>query len=870
MNVKLFKELFIGREDVYGMKQFCMKESLTELIYKEHLEGIKRIGVYPIVKNTLTKWIAIDIDIPDFNIARGYALIAKKNGIPTYIERSKSKGFHAWIFFEDFIPVVEAKLVVEMFLDELGTNVEVFPKQDKTTKQSPFGNFIFLPLFGGDIKNDKTVFVNINNEVIINNSNNLELIEKISPKIFKDIIEINGLERKDIVDKPTSNEKDIQRIILSKEYPCIVKIKLGVPSGHRNECAFRLAIHYKEKGMVYPDVRTLMSNWNAKNKPPIASQEIATIVESVFKGNYKSRGCESGIVLDYCDKQNCPLVLAQDKRAQIEQGLIVLTFRDPATIVFCKKKYEYRLTNIEFTRTGKFRVTLTLSKDKKIIFKDSVSLDKATNRKRFAIAAKDEEIDNDLMKIEDLTRKQIEKEEKEALDKPKQLYVMTEEEKDEAIAFLEKTPNILNEIMDVTDEQGIIGEEVIRLMVYLCFTSRIIKEPLSITIKGESSSGKSYIPQRIKQLVPEEGCFYITRATQQAFFHLPEDGMQHKIIYINELPGSESSDYSIRSAQSEGDLILWMPVKDPRTGDMSTQTKTVKGPVGFLMTTTKASLFAENETRNFALFTDDSPEQTKKVEIVTVRKAEGQSYKVDPNKINLFKNFQRLLNPNYQVIMPFAKDIFTGFPDKPVRVRRDKERFRILIEIITILHQFHREQVKKEDGKVQLISTIADYYLAKIIAEDVLLETIYEIGPASKKIWQVILGLQEKIQLELDFNEDEFEFTYRDIMEKLDWKYEKTKKWTVSLLKAGIINLSEKSFGGRGKATKYQISKTYKMKQNIVSVFLPPIGNLYKKYPCDKELFYNPINKTLVEDIFEDQEINAMPQGTTEEKSDIL
>ncbi len=54
---------------------------------------------------------------------------------------------------------------------------------------------------------------------------------------------------------------------------------------------------------------------------------------------------------------------------------------------------------------------------------------------------------------------------------------------------------------------GIVGENILRVMVYLCFTSRITEHPLSITVKGESSSGKSFACQLVKKLIPEEGMF---------------------------------------------------------------------------------------------------------------------------------------------------------------------------------------------------------------------------------------------------------------------------------------------------------------------------------------------------------------------------
>ena len=448
---------------------------------------------------------------------------------------------NCWMFLEDFIPALEARLVIEMFLKEMEYICEVFPKQDETTEEHPYGNFIFLPLFGGNIKEGKTVFVDSNNEIIISSVEELSKIKLTPVSVFKDIIELNELKREKTIITPESQSKP--RLLSNSTLPCIERIKAGIKRGHRNECAFRLSIYLKDRGLAQDEVHTLIEKWNDKNEPAKDKsrsqtlQELQGVVSSVFKGKYKSYGCESGIILEYCDKETCPIILAQDKKAQIEKGLIVLIFRDPKTMVFRKSNYEYRLTNFDFSKSGKYKCSLTLSnmKEEKIIFKDFVSLDTHTHRERFVKASKDKDVDNDIIKIEDLVRKQLEKEEKEKIAKAKQLYVMTEKEKNEAVRYLENTPHILKDVIALTNQMGIVGEEIIRLMVYLCFTSRILKEPLSITIKGESSSGKSYIPTRVKQLLPEEGVFFITRATANAFYHLPEDGMQHKIIFIEQL-----------------------------------------------------------------------------------------------------------------------------------------------------------------------------------------------------------------------------------------------------------------------------------------------------------------------------------------------
>ena len=834
-HLKTFAQLFTGRKDAFGMNNFCLKEPLTGEVYKSHLDGTQRIGVYPIYNNKWVEWAAIDLDEENFDKALSIKKRLDNLNLNVYIERSKSKGYHLFIFFDEPVEAVKPRLVFEFALTELGFICELFPKQDETNESAPFGNYINLPLFGGDVKNGRTVFIDEKSNILIDNVKDIEKIELSIAKNLDAIIFLHKLARKKIIISETTEE----RKPYSKELPCIEKIKLGVAKGHRDNACFRLAINYKEKGMAQGDIETLLSNWNLKNKEPLASKDLLKVINSVFKGNYKSYGCDDAIIQNYCEKEKCPLTDSQKRKEQIEQGIITMVYRDPEVMVFRKKDYEYRLANFEFTKSGKFKSSLTLSKNGKIVYKDVANLNMASNRKRFINAAKDEELDADLIKLEDLVRKQLEKEEHDKLLAPKQLYIMTEGEKNDAVKFLEATPNILYHIVDLTNHMGVMGDETLRLMVYLCFTSRILKEPLSMTVKGEASSGKSFSCQSVLKLIPEEGCHFITKATQQAFFHLAEDGLQHRIVYINELQGSESADYSIRTAQSEGDLILMMPVKDPATGDMETITKRVKGPVGFLITTTKAQMFDENETRNFSIFSDDSPQLTQAIGNITIRKAMGEEFKIDTKELNLWKNIQRLLNSDFKVIIPYAKEVFGSFPDKPVRIRRDRERFRVLIEIVTLLHQFHREQKKTKEGTIHLISTLADYHIAKIVSEAVLTYTIYEIGPSAEDVWKAINSMKNNVESNDPMHE--FTFKHKDLAEYMDWKVEKVKKWIYVLMHANLIDYVDKGIGGRGKASVFKISKQELEWSSDSLGFLPKIEELFDKYPCKKEDFYDPI-----------------------------
>ena len=858
-DIKRFSELFSGRDNAYGLNNFCLKQKITEEIYQKHIDGIQRMGIYPIYDKEIVKWIAIDLDEDNFEKALSIKEKLDELRLNIYIERSKSKGYHIWCFFNKPIEAVKPRLVFENILNDMGIICEIFPKQDNICDSHPYGNYINLPLFGGDVGNGRTIFVDDDNKHFIDNIKDLSKIKKSDVTLIEIPIIGKGLSRKKVSMQDTGI--DTSQYTPTKELPCIAKIKEGVPKGHRDNACFRLVINYKEKGMQQSDIAMLINSWNSKNEVPLPERSLTKIINSVFKGGYKSYGCDDAIIQNYCNKDICPLTSSQMRKEQIEQGVITMIFRDKEIMVFRKKDYEFRLANFEFMRSGSFKTSLTLSKSGKIIFKDSIKLSMASNRARFVKSSQDPEIDSDLIKLEDLIKKQLEKEEHDRLTAPKQLYIMTEGEKNEAIKYLTENKSILHNIISLTNRMGVVGEEILRLMVYLCYTSRITKEPLSITVKGEASSGKSFSCQCVQRLIPEEGYHFITRATQNAFYHLPEDGMQNRIIYINELPGSESADYSIRTAQSEGDLILMMPIKDQHSGQMETVTKRVKGPVGFLITTTKAQMFDENETRNFSVFSDDSPQLTQAIGDITVRKAMGETFKIDEKELNLWKNIQRLLNPDFKVIIPYAIEVFSVFPDKPVRIRRDRERFRVLIEIVTILHQFHREQKKQDDGTIYLMSTLADYFVAKTVAESILTYTIYEIGPSAEQLWKAVKTMSDKWQPEgCDFD-TEFTFKYKDVSEYIDWKVDKVKKWMYVLMKANLIEYAEKGSGGRGKASVFRISRRGLEWSSSTLGFLPKIEDIYSKYPCDKDTFYNAITGSIV-----NPEIADAPEGLIDDE----
>jgi hypothetical protein len=111
--VGMFTTLFRGRGDVYGHEEGrCVKEPLTHNIFQQHLDGVQAIGVYPMVPiNNVhhVVWGCSDIDIEDLGGARKIQSALSAVNVTSFVERSRSKGYHVWVFAEQVVPASDMR-----------------------------------------------------------------------------------------------------------------------------------------------------------------------------------------------------------------------------------------------------------------------------------------------------------------------------------------------------------------------------------------------------------------------------------------------------------------------------------------------------------------------------------------------------------------------------------------------------------------------------------------------------------------------------------------------------------------------------------------------------------------------------------------
>jgi hypothetical protein len=94
-------------------------------LLKQHFTGNKILGIYPLMPDNTTHFLAFDFDRhkptePD-PLQDAVALVetCEDQDLPAFMERSKSgDGYHVWLFFDEAIPAERARLIGRALLEE--------------------------------------------------------------------------------------------------------------------------------------------------------------------------------------------------------------------------------------------------------------------------------------------------------------------------------------------------------------------------------------------------------------------------------------------------------------------------------------------------------------------------------------------------------------------------------------------------------------------------------------------------------------------------------------------------------------------------------------------------------------------------------
>jgi len=219
-HIQLIKSVFKGREDVFAVRwekgnksgympayyydpfiyrahkmqggtfQDYNDKEYLELTDKEiikHLNGEQQIGIYPLLKDNTSWFLVADFDKENWiSESKKFINACNNNGIPTYLERSRSgNGGHVWIFFglpypafksrKIFISILEHSGAFSVFDKSLSFD-RLFPNQDFHSGKG-LGNLIAMPFYKKTFDQGNSCF--IDKETLLPVSDTWQLLKDI-------------------------------------------------------------------------------------------------------------------------------------------------------------------------------------------------------------------------------------------------------------------------------------------------------------------------------------------------------------------------------------------------------------------------------------------------------------------------------------------------------------------------------------------------------------------------------------------------------------------------------------------------------------------------------------------------------------------
>jgi TOTE conflict system, Archaeo-Eukaryotic Primase domain/Primase C terminal 1 (PriCT-1) len=281
-----FRELFVvGNPDAFAVQNedgsyFPHRQVLTDAHLKYHAEGLHTLGVYTVRPGTNdTKLLVWDFDNEDLQVASNQAaalvqaLVMQAN-MPWgwLMEFSGRKGYHVWLFLEEYMPadVVRRAGLAALQLAGLPLSTEVYPKQTEVTD---LGNLIKLPLGKHQVSGAMSRFV----------EGDLPW-QGVRFTSRKDIVNLairyHEPPRVEPAPVPEGGWKDLP--------PCMQRVsEQGVGRGKRDKALLGLAVELRKIGLDQEEALERALQANSRFDPPLQERIVRAKVASAYGHGYQ-------------------------------------------------------------------------------------------------------------------------------------------------------------------------------------------------------------------------------------------------------------------------------------------------------------------------------------------------------------------------------------------------------------------------------------------------------------------------------------------------------------------------------------------------------------------------------------------------------
>lgn len=152
--IRRFGQLFQGRLDAVGGDDGrAIYKPYTYGAVEAHLTGTNPMGVYPSYPDRngdrWTRWGCCDIDTGDWQEAFQLATALQGMGLVPHVERSRSKGWHIWVFVATPVSAATMRRCLKVAYAAIDLPAKEANPKSEVLAPNQLGNYVRLPYKGG-------------------------------------------------------------------------------------------------------------------------------------------------------------------------------------------------------------------------------------------------------------------------------------------------------------------------------------------------------------------------------------------------------------------------------------------------------------------------------------------------------------------------------------------------------------------------------------------------------------------------------------------------------------------------------------------------------------------------------------------------
>ena len=288
--------------------------------------------------------------------------------------------------------------------------------------------------------------------------------------------------------------------------------------------------------------------------------------------------------------------------------------------------------------------------------------------------------------------------------------------------------DLIPALNNLLGQSGIIGNEQVRLLLYLIGSSYKFKYNLHAVIHAEDAMDSRDLITKIARLIPEEDRYQIDLTTSRSFRYYRHSTIDHKLIVIPDYSGIIGSKAisDLKRLQAEGQLINDAPIKD-KHGFLTTVKQEVPGHCSSIGACSNSKKYFDNEPRTLLICMDnDSELAQKRMEQHCLDMAGLVNHDTERQAADLLQHIIRQIHP-LPVINPHALALML-----PPHINHAPALTRQLLNLSAIITLFHQHQRQKNESG-QVIATTEDNAIAVNLFLDTVTLQIDELDPKTRQ-----------------------------------------------------------------------------------------------------------------------------------------